>query len=199
MGGPPDACCALMPRPSPPTAPRARASPHLNVHRGRNPCATPDLCEVIGMIRLKVNGSERSFDGDPQMPLLWYLRDELGLVGAKFGCGVGLCGACTVHQNGKAVRACVVAMSAAAGSEIITIEGISARGLHPVQKAWIDFNVPQCGYCQAGQIMQAAALLASNRKPSDSDIDRAMAGNICRCGTYQRIRAAIKAAAEESA
>jgi len=151
------------------------------------------------MIRLKVNGSERSFDGDPQMPLLWYLRDELGLVGAKFGCGVGLCGACTVHQNGKAVRACVVAMSAAAGSEIITIEGISARGLHPVQKAWIDFNVPQCGYCQAGQIMQAAALLASNRKPSDSDIDRAMAGNICRCGTYQRIRAAIKAAAEESA
>jgi isoquinoline 1-oxidoreductase alpha subunit len=151
------------------------------------------------MIRLKVNGSERSFDGDAQMPLLWYLRDELGLVGAKFGCGVGLCGACTVHQNGKAVRACVVAMSAAAGSEITTIEGISARGLHPVQKAWIDFNVPQCGYCQAGQIMQAAALLASNRKPSDSDIDRAMAGNICRCGTYQRIRAAIKAAAEESA
>jgi isoquinoline 1-oxidoreductase alpha subunit len=151
------------------------------------------------MIRLKVNGSERSFDGDAQMPLLWYLRDELGLVGAKFGCGVGLCGACTVHQNGKAVRACVVAMSAAAGSEITTIEGISARGLHPVQKAWIEFNVPQCGYCQAGQIMQAAALLASNRKPSDSDIDRAMAGNICRCGTYQRIRAAIKAAAEESA
>ncbi len=151
------------------------------------------------MIRLKVNGGQRSFNGDPQMPLLWYLRDELGLYGAKFGCGVGLCGACTVHQGDKAIRSCVTTMSAAAGSEITTIEGISETGSHPVQKSWIRLNVPQCGYCQAGQIMQAIALLHANRKPSDDDIDKAMAGNICRCGTYQRIRAAIKAAAEESA
>jgi len=151
------------------------------------------------MIRLKVNGIERSFGGDPQMPLLWYLRDEMGLMGAKYGCGVGLCGACTVLQGGKAIRSCVITMSAAAGTDVTTIEGISAKGSHPVQEAWIRLNVPQCGYCQAGQIMQAIALLSSNRKPSDEDIDKAMMGNICRCGTYQRIRAAIKAAAEESA
>lgn len=149
------------------------------------------------MIHLKINGSEKTFQGDPQMPLLWYLRDVLGLYGAKYGCGVGLCGACTVHQGGKAVRACIVTMSAAAGSDITTIEGVSSRGLHPVQQAWIQLNVPQCGYCQAGQIMQAIALLDTNRKPSDADIDRAMGGNLCRCGAYQRIRAAIKAAAED--
>jgi isoquinoline 1-oxidoreductase subunit alpha len=151
------------------------------------------------MIRLRVNGVEQSFDGDPQMPLLWYLRDELGLMGTKFGCGVGLCGACTVNKGGKAIRSCVTAMSIVAGSEITTIEGLGRGGLHPVQKAWIRLNVPQCGYCQSGQMMQAAALLNNNHMPNDADIDKAMAGNICRCGTYQKIRAAIKAAAEESA
>jgi isoquinoline 1-oxidoreductase alpha subunit len=151
------------------------------------------------MIRLRVNGVEQSFDGDPQMPLLWYLRDELGLMGTKFGCGVGLCGACTVNKGGKAIRSCVTAMSIVAGSEITTIEGLGRGGLHPVQKAWIRLNVPQCGYCQSGQMMQAAALLKNNHMPNDADIDKAMAGNICRCGTYQKIRAAIKAAAEESA
>jgi isoquinoline 1-oxidoreductase alpha subunit len=151
------------------------------------------------MIRLKVNGDQRSFDGDPQMPLLWYLRDELGLMGTKFGCGVALCGACTVNQGGKAIRSCVTPMSAAAASEIITIEGLGHGSLHPVQKAWMRLNVPQCGYCQSGQMMQAAVLLETNHKPSDADIDKAMAGNICRCGTYQKIRAAIKAATEETA
>ncbi|MGO9055844.1 MAG: (2Fe-2S)-binding protein [Candidatus Binataceae bacterium] len=151
------------------------------------------------MIRLKVNGVGKSFDGDPQMPLLWYLRDELGLMGTRFGCGVGLCGACTVIEGGKAIRSCVTPMSTTAGSDITTIEGLGRRGLHPVQRAWIRLNVPQCGYCQSGQIMQAVALLKNNRKPNDADIDKAMAGNICRCGTYQRIRSAIKAAAEEGA
>jgi isoquinoline 1-oxidoreductase alpha subunit len=147
------------------------------------------------MLRLKVNGVERSFEGDPQMPLLWYLRDILGLTGTKYGCGMALCGACTVHQNGKAIRACVTPMNKIAGTEIRTIEGLSADGSHPVQKAWMKINVPQCGYCQPGQIMQAAALLASNHHPTDAQIDEAMAGNLCRCGTYQRIRAAIKQAA----
>lgn len=147
------------------------------------------------MLRLKVNGVERSFDGDPQMPLLWYLRDILGLTGTKYGCGMALCGACTVHQNGKAIRACVTPMNKIAGTEIRTIEGLSADGSHPVQKAWMKINVPQCGYCQPGQIMQAAALLASNQHPTDAQIDETMAGNLCRCGTYQRIRAAIKQAA----
>ena len=151
------------------------------------------------MLRLKVNGMERTFDGDPQMPLLWYLRDILGLTGTKYGCGMALCGTCTVHQNGKAVRACVVPMSKAAGAEIRTIEGLSADGSHPVQKAWMKINVPQCGYCQPGQIMQAAALFSSNHHPTDAQIDEAMAGNLCRCGTYQRIRAAIKEAAGERA
>jgi isoquinoline 1-oxidoreductase subunit alpha len=149
------------------------------------------------MIELKVNGVSRSFDGDPAMPLLWYLRDILGLTGTKFGCGIALCGACTVHHNGKATRSCVTSMKDAAGSEIVTIEGLSTSGLHPVQKAWMEINVPQCGYCQVGQIMQAAALLSTNKSPSDAEIDAAMAGNICRCGTYQRIRAAIHAAAKE--
>jgi isoquinoline 1-oxidoreductase alpha subunit len=130
---------------------------------------------------------------------LWYLRDILGLTGTKYGCGMALCGTCTVHQNGKAIRACVTPMNKIAGSEIRTIEGLSADGSHPVQKAWMKINVPQCGYCQPGQIMQAAALLASNRHPSDAQIDEAMAGNLCRCGTYQRIRAAIKEAAGERA
>jgi isoquinoline 1-oxidoreductase alpha subunit len=148
------------------------------------------------MIQLKVNGIQRSFDGDPQMPLLWYLRDELRLTGTKFGCGIALCGACTAHKNGEAIRSCVTPMSTLAGAEITTIEGLSENGLHPVQKAWMQVNVPQCGYCQPGQMMQAAALLKSKKNPSDADIDDAMSGNICRCGTYQRIRAAIKAAAE---
>ena len=148
------------------------------------------------MIRFKINGVDRSFDGDPEMPLLWYLRDGLGLTGTKFGCGIALCGACTVHKNGEAIRSCVVAMREMAGTEIMTIEGLGNNGLHPVQKAWIQVNVPQCGYCQPGQIMQAVALLNGKKKPTDQEIDEAMAGNICRCGTYQRIRAAIKTAAE---
>jgi isoquinoline 1-oxidoreductase alpha subunit len=129
------------------------------------------------------------------MPLLWYLRDELGLTGTKFGCGVSACGACTVHLDGQAVRACVTPVSSAEGRKVVTIEGLSKDGSHPVQAAWRAHNVPQCGYCQTGQIMQAAALLAATPKPSDAQIDEAMAGNICRCGTYVRIRAAIHAAA----
>jgi isoquinoline 1-oxidoreductase subunit alpha len=151
------------------------------------------------MVKLKINGTERSYDGDPSMPLLWYLRDELRLTGTKFGCGMSLCGACTVHKDGKAVRACITEMSTLSGAEITTIEGLGASGLHPVQKAWMKINVPQCGYCQPGQMMTAAALLTTNKKPSDADIDAAMSGNICRCGTYQRVRAAIKSAAEELA
>ena len=149
------------------------------------------------MIQLKVNGVDQSFGGEPEMPLLWYLRDVLGLTGSKFGCGVGLCGACTVQLNGQATRSCVTTMSNAAGKKVTTIEGLNESGLHPIQKAWMQINVPQCGYCQAGQIMQAAALLDSKKQPTDREIDEAMSGNICRCGTYQRIRAAIKAAAEE--
>ena len=151
------------------------------------------------MIKLKVNGVQRSFDGNPEMPLLWYLRDILGLTGTKFGCGMALCGCCTVHLNGEAVRSCVTTMQSVAGKSVLTIEGLGAQGLHPVQKAWMQVNVPQCGYCQPGQIMQAAALLKSKPNPTDTDIDDAMSGNICRCGTYQRIRAAIKAAAKEVA
>jgi isoquinoline 1-oxidoreductase subunit alpha len=155
----------------------------------------PGEVEGDSMIQFKVNEVERSFDGDPDMPVLWYLRDILGLTGTKFGCGAALCGCCTVHQNGRAIRSCVVPVRAAAGGEITTIEGITGKGLHPVQKAWMNLNVPQCGYCQAGQIMQAIALLKNKPNPTDHDIDEVMAGNICRCGTYQRIRAAIKAAA----
>lgn len=147
------------------------------------------------MIELRVNGVVRRFDGDPDMPLLWYLRDELDLTGAKFGCGMGLCGACTVHVNGTAARACLTPLRNAAGKDITTIEGLSKTHEHPLQVAWKQANVPQCGYCQSGQIMQAASLLKQKPKPTDKDIDEAMAGNICRCGTYQRIRAAIKAAA----
>jgi isoquinoline 1-oxidoreductase alpha subunit len=150
-------------------------------------------------MQIKVNGVEHSFDGDPDLPLLWYLRDVLGLTGTKFGCGMALCGACTVHQDGKAIRSCVTKVSATAGKEITTIEAISNNGLHVVQQKWIEYNVPQCGYCQSGQIMQAISLLKEKPKPSDEDIEAGMSGNICRCGTYQRIRAAIKAAAGENA
>ncbi len=147
------------------------------------------------MIQLKVNGTSRQFDGDPDMPLLWYLRDMIELTGTKFGCGRGLCGACTVHLNGAAVRSCQTTLKAAAGKSVTTIEGLSAKANHPVQVAWKELNVPQCGYCQSGQIMQAAALLKEKPKPTDKDIDNAMSGNICRCGTYQRIRAAVHMAA----
>ncbi len=147
------------------------------------------------MLKLNVNGQEHGFDGDPSMPLLWYLRDELGLTGTKFGCGAALCGACTVHIDGQAARSCVTVMSDLANRSVVTIEGLDSQGNHPVQKAWRALNVPQCGYCQAGQIMQAAALLASTKNPSEEQINSAMTGNLCRCGCYQRITAAIKAAA----
>jgi isoquinoline 1-oxidoreductase alpha subunit len=147
------------------------------------------------MVKLQVNGRTQSFDGVPSMPLLWYLRDELGLTGTKFGCGVALCGACTVHIDGQATRSCAMAVSDVAGQSVTTIEGLDRDGNHPVQRAWRALNVPQCGYCQAGQIMQAAALLVTNKNPSEADINDAMSGNICRCGCYQRITAAIKAAA----
>ena len=149
------------------------------------------------MIKLTVNGESRQFDGDPEMPLLWYLRDELELTGSKYGCGKGLCGACTVHLGGEAIRSCSVAMSNVEGADITTIEGLGADGDHPVQTAWADHNVPQCGYCQSGQIMQAVALLNGNASPNDEEIDDAMSGVICRCGTYQRIKAAVRSAAEE--
>jgi isoquinoline 1-oxidoreductase subunit alpha len=150
-------------------------------------------------MKVKVNQQDRSYDGDPQMPLMWYLRDELALTGTKFGCGVGLCGACTVHVDGKAVRSCTVSMKDVSGLSVTTIEGLSPDGNHPVQKAWRAENVPQCGYCQPGQIMQAAALIAEKVNPSDQDIYAMMAGNICRCGCYQRIFAAIKTAAAKGA
>ncbi|QQS48019.1 MAG: (2Fe-2S)-binding protein [Acidobacteriota bacterium] len=151
------------------------------------------------MIKLKVNGVARQFDGDPDMPLLWYLRDELDLKGTKFGCGIGMCGACTIHLNGSPTRACLVSVTMAANGSITTIEGISQDGSHPVQVAWQELDVPQCGYCQAGQIMTACDLLAKKPKPTDADIDSAMDGNLCRCGTYLRVRAAIHKAAELSA
>ncbi len=147
------------------------------------------------MVTFTLNGSRRTFDGDADMPLLWYLRDEAGLTGTKFGCGGGFCGACTVHLDGQAVRSCQMTMASLGGHKVVTIEGLGAGQDHPVQRAWIAANVAQCGYCQTGQIMQAAALLAEKPKPTDAQIDEAMAGNVCRCGTYQRIRAAIKSAA----
>jgi isoquinoline 1-oxidoreductase alpha subunit len=142
-----------------------------------------------------VNGVVRQYTGDPEMPLLWYLRDLLQLTGTKISCGIGICGTCTVHVNGKATRSCTLPMKQMAGKRVVTIEGLSAKGDHAVQKAWMEVNVPQCGYCQSGQIMQAAALLKEKPKPTDHDIDAAMEGNLCRCGTYQRIRQAIKLAA----
>ncbi|WBX85777.1 (2Fe-2S)-binding protein [Sphingosinicella microcystinivorans] len=150
-------------------------------------------------MRFRLNGVERAYDGDPEMPLLWYVRDLLGLTGTKFGCGAGLCGACTVHLDGAAMRSCQLPMSAVADQAVTTIEGLSEQGDHAVQRAWRQFGVAQCGYCQPGQIMQAAALLAETPEPTDADIDAAMAGNICRCGTYARIRAAIKAASSMGA
>lgn len=147
------------------------------------------------MITLTINGQPRQYDGDAEMPLLWYLRDDLALTGTKYGCGKGLCGACTVHLDGQAIRSCTVEMSRLDGATITTIEGLGATGEHPLQIAWAAHNVPQCGYCQSGQIMQAAALLAENPNPGEQQIDDAMSGVICRCGTYQRIRAAIKSAA----
>ena len=149
------------------------------------------------MVALSVNGKSRQFNGDPDMPLLWYLRDELGLIGTRFGCGSGLCGACTVHIDGEAVRGCITPVAEAEGKGVTTIEGLDANGNHPVQRAWRAHNVPQCGYCQSGQIMQAAALLGQNPDPSDQEIVDAMDGNICRCGTYQRIFAALRTAAQE--
>ncbi|GAB4361050.1 MAG: (2Fe-2S)-binding protein [Bryobacter sp.] len=147
-------------------------------------------------IRLNVNGKPVSVDVPGNMPLLWVLRDELEQCGTKFGCGAGLCGACTVHQNGVAVRSCVTPVQAVAGKNITTIEGLSPDATHPLQLAWQEFDVPQCGYCQAGQIMTAAALLKKNANPTDEDIDKALDGNLCRCGTYLRIRKAIHRAAE---
>lgn len=145
--------------------------------------------------RLIVNGKSTTVDVPPDMPLLWVLRDVLNLRGTKYGCGIGQCGACTVHLGGRPVRSCQTPMSAAADANITTLEGLSADGSHPVQQAWLELDVPQCGYCQAGQIMSAAALLSRNPKPSDADIDGAMNGNLCRCGTYLRIRQAIHRAA----
>jgi isoquinoline 1-oxidoreductase subunit alpha len=148
------------------------------------------------MVRLTINGRSIDVDINPSTPLLWAIREQVGLTGTKYGCGIAQCGACTVHVDGQAVRSCMMPVSAAEGKQITTIEGLAAGGvLHKVQQAWLDHDVPQCGYCQAGQIMSATALLKRNPKPSDADIDAGMAGNICRCGTYSRIRTAIKQAA----
>jgi isoquinoline 1-oxidoreductase alpha subunit len=148
------------------------------------------------MVRLTVNGTPRDIDADADTPLLWVLRDHLTLTGTKYGCGMALCGACTVHLDGVAVRACVLPLQAAAGKSVTTIEGLSQNRSHAVQRAWMEIDVPQCGYCQSGQIMSAAALLSSNPSPSDADIDAALSGNICRCGTYVRIRSAVRRAVE---
>jgi isoquinoline 1-oxidoreductase subunit alpha len=146
-------------------------------------------------VKFQVNGKAVAANAEPDTPLLWVIRDELGMTGTKFGCGMALCGACTVHVNGVPVRSCQTPLSTVSGKKVSTIEGLSKNNSHPLQMAWIKHDVPQCGYCQSGQLMSAAALLADNKNPSDADIDAAMAGNICRCGTYPRIRAAIKDAA----
>ena len=151
------------------------------------------------MVKFHLNGSAIDFSASPDTPLLWVVRDFFDLTGTKYGCGMALCGACTVHINGEATRSCVTAISSVAGKKITTIEGLSADGSHPVQKAWMEEDVPQCGYCQSGQIMSAVALLSKKPNPSDTDIDDAMSGNICRCGTYQRIRKAIHRAASMQA
>jgi isoquinoline 1-oxidoreductase alpha subunit len=152
----------------------------------------------LSAVSLFINGKRRTVNADPAMPLLWVLRDVVGLTGTKFGCGIAQCGACTVHLDGAPVRSCSVPLSAAAGKRVTTIEGLSPDRSHALQQAWIELDVPQCGYCQSGQLMSAAALLARNPHPNDADIDAAMTGNICRCGTYQRIRAAIHRAAGEA-
>jgi aerobic-type carbon monoxide dehydrogenase small subunit (CoxS/CutS family) len=151
----------------------------------------------VATYTILVNGKRRTVTAEPDMPLLWVVRDQLGLTGTKFGCGIAQCGACTVQLDGQAVRSCSVPVSSAVGKRVTTIEGLAPDRSHPLQRAWIELDVPQCGYCQSGQIMTAAALLAKNPRPSDADIDAAMSGNICRCGTYQRIRAAIHRAAGE--
>jgi isoquinoline 1-oxidoreductase alpha subunit len=150
----------------------------------------------MAVVKFNLNGKAQTVDTPAAMPLLWVLRDTLGLTGTKFGCGMSLCGACTVHINGQAVRSCVTPVSVVAGKTVVTIEGLSANTSHPIQQAWIEGDVPQCGYCQSGQIMTAAALLAKTSRPTDADIDEAMHGNICRCGTYDTIRSAIHRAAE---
>ena len=147
------------------------------------------------MIKLKINGRDVSLDADPKTPLLWVIRDELGMTGTKFGCGIGMCGACTVHVGGQATRSCITPLSAVEGAEVTTIEGLDPQDRHPVQVAWQDIRVPQCGYCQSGQIMQAASLLKHRPDPSDEDIDAVMTGNLCRCMTYPRIRSAVRLAA----
>lgn len=152
----------------------------------------------MATINLKINGKKQTVDVDPNTPVLWVLRDHLDLVGTKFGCGIAQCGACTIHVDGKATRSCVLPVSSVGDQEITTIEGLSENGDHPVQKAWLEHDVPQCGYCQAGQIMSAAALLEENPSPTDEQIETAMNGNICRCGTYLRIKAAIKTASQKS-
>jgi isoquinoline 1-oxidoreductase alpha subunit len=149
-------------------------------------------------VSFTLNGKPQSVDVPPDMPLLWVLRDTLSLTGTKFGCGIALCGACTVHIDGEPTRSCITSIAAVAGKRVTTIEGLSADGSHPVQQAWRAVDVPQCGYCQSGQIMSAAALLARNPRPTDADVDAAMSGNICRCGTYQRIREAIHQAAAKA-
>jgi isoquinoline 1-oxidoreductase alpha subunit len=148
------------------------------------------------MVKLNINGKDVEVDAEPDTPLLWVIRDTLGLTGTKYGCGAALCGACTVHVNGAPTRSCVTPVSVVGDQKVTTIEGLSSDSTHPVQQAWLELDVPQCGYCQSGQLMSAAALLAEKPKPTDQEIDDAMAGNICRCGTYQRIRAAIHRAAE---
>jgi isoquinoline 1-oxidoreductase alpha subunit len=167
------------------------------LHELANPIRLPIFSREAGMaIQFMLNGKAQTVDVNPNMPLLWVLRDTLGMTGTKFGCGMALCGACTVHINGEAARSCVTPISAVSGKKITTIEGLSPDRSHPVQQAWIEIDVPQCGYCQSGQIMSASALLAKNAKPNDAEIDDAMEGNICRCGTYQRIRQAIHRAAQ---
>lgn len=164
----------------------------------RDPFAAP-LAETVetAPITLTVNGTSRTFNGDPTMPLLWFLRDELSLTGTKYGCGISQCGACTVHVNGAPARACERRMGSLGGARVTTIEGLHPSGEHPLQVAWRTIDVPQCGFCQSGQIMQAANLLSTTPRPTDEQIDSAMTGHICRCGTYPRIRAAIKSAAEK--
>ena len=151
------------------------------------------------MVELEINGEKKQVDVPSDVPLLWVIREELGLTGTKFGCGMMLCGACTVHLDGTAIRSCMTPVAAVAGKKVTTIEGLGKDGVHALQQAWMDLDVPQCGYCQSGQLMSAAALLAKNPKPTDGDIDAAMSGNICRCGTYPRIRAGIHAAAKAMA
>ncbi|WP_289623409.1 (2Fe-2S)-binding protein [Flavihumibacter fluvii] len=151
----------------------------------------------MAIFKLKINGTNKQVDVDPATPILWVLREHLNMPGTKYGCGVAMCGACTIHLNGTAVRSCQLPVSAVGNKEVVTIEGLSANGDHPVQKAWLEHDVAQCGYCQTGQIMTAAALLKATPKPSDAQIEAAMTGNICRCGTYLRIREAIKSAANQ--